>query len=108
LNLSTLHGALEGSEHIVALSLAPESTGQPAPRETEFRAVQGGPEIASGEVLLVEAYAALWVILLGFLLISWRRQSRLDARLAELEHSLTKHPSRGAEQERSVAQLGTK
>ena len=108
MNLSTLHRALEGSELAAALSLAPESTGQPAPRETEFRAVQGGPEIASGEVLLIEAYAALWVILLGFLLISWRRQSRLDARLAELERSLTRHPVRGAEPERSVAPLGSK
>jgi hypothetical protein len=92
LNFSTLHGALKSSEHVVLLSFAPEGTAQPAPRETEFRAVQGGStEMASGEVLLVEAYAGLWVILLAFLLISWRRQTRLDARMAELERSLAQH-----------------
>jgi hypothetical protein len=74
------------------LSAAPESTtSQPGSRETEFRAVQGGTEMASGEVLLVEAYAALWVILLAFLLISWRRQSRIDSRLDGLERSFAQH-----------------
>jgi hypothetical protein len=63
-------------------------------RSTEFRAVEGGQEIASGATLLVEAYAALWLILLGFFLISWRRQSRIDARIGELERALV--ASRGS------------
>jgi len=57
-------------------------------RDAQFRAVEGGAEIASGSTLLVEAYAAIWLILLGFLLIGWRRQSRIEARMAELERAL--------------------
>jgi hypothetical protein len=67
---------------------APSSGAPQDRRPTEFRAVEGGPEIASGEVLLVEAYAALWVVLLGFLLVGWRRQKRMEARIAELERAL--------------------
>lgn len=59
-------------------------------RSTEFRAVEGGTEMVSGGTLLVEAYAALWLILLGFLLISWRRQARIDQRVDELERALAR------------------
>jgi hypothetical protein len=65
-------------------------TGDPGQRTTEFRAVEGGAETASGGTLLVEAYAALWIILFGFVVVSWRRQSRIDARVAELERSLSR------------------
>ena len=65
----------------------PGDTGQ---RSTEFRAVEGGTEMVSGGTLLVEAYAALWLILLGFLLVSWRRQARIDARVDELEKALAR------------------
>jgi CcmD family protein len=44
----------------------------------------------SGGTLLVEAYAALWIILFGFVVVSWRRQSRIDARVAELERAVTR------------------
>jgi CcmD family protein len=57
-------------------------------RPTEFVAVEGGSDNMSGETLLVEAYAALWVILFGFVFVSWRRQSRIDARVAELERAV--------------------
>jgi CcmD family protein len=65
-------------------------TGDPGQRTTEFRAVEGGAETTSGATLLVEAYAALWIILFGFVVVSWRRQSRIDARVAELERSLSR------------------
>ncbi len=76
-----------------ALALAGETAehqSEPAPsdpvqRSTEFRAVEGGAEGMSGETLLVEAYAALWIILFAFIFVSWRRQSRIDARVGELE-----------------------
>jgi hypothetical protein len=68
------------------LQSAPES-GQ---RSTEFRAVEGGTEMVSGGTLLVEAYAALWLILLGFVLVSWRRQARIDTRVDELERALAR------------------
>lgn len=60
----------------------------PDERATGFHAVDGAPEMAGGGTLLVEAYAAVWVIVFGFLLVSWRRQARLDARMAELEKRL--------------------
>lgn len=59
--------------------------GAPDERESQYRAVEGGNDIASGPTLLVEAYAAIWLVLLGFLLLSWRRQSRINAKMAELE-----------------------
>jgi hypothetical protein len=68
----------------------PAAPADPAQRGTEFRAVEGGTEMVSGGTLLVEAYAVLWIILLGFLLISWRRQARIDARVAELERALSR------------------
>ncbi|MEO7330230.1 MAG: CcmD family protein [Minicystis sp.] len=74
-------------------------TGAPAPiattpsaddRSTAFRAVQGGSEMQSGEKLLVEAYAALWLILFGLVFLSWRRQKAIDARVFTLEGELAK------------------
>jgi CcmD family protein len=82
--IRTHHGvlALLGTTDLLAQQDNPEQ------RSTEFRAVQGGPEVASGETLLVEAYAAIWIILFGFLFLGWRRQGKIDARIDELEQSL--------------------
>jgi CcmD family protein len=65
----------------------PESQGDQ--RGTEFRSVEGGTESMDGNTLMVEAYAALWLILFGFIFVSWRRQGRMDARIDELERALT-------------------
>jgi CcmD family protein len=87
MNRFTHRRSFEGRLEAVVIT-APEGAGEPMPpRATEFRPVQGGTETTSGGTLLIEAYAAIWVILLGFLLVSWRRQSRIDARVAELERS---------------------
>jgi hypothetical protein len=43
----------------------------------------------------VAAYSVLWAILLGFVLLSWRKQSALDARLAELEAALARRSPPG-------------
>ena len=72
---------LAGAEPRAASSAAPE-------RGTEFRPVEGGDTVASGETLLIEAYAVLWAILFAFLWLSWRRQARVDARIGELEQAL--------------------
>jgi CcmD family protein len=64
------------------------STASPEGRDTGFRAVSGGPELASGPTLLVEAYAAIWILLLGFVVLTWRRMSRLESKLVELEHTI--------------------
>ncbi|HVY46622.1 MAG TPA: hypothetical protein VHB21_12125, partial [Minicystis sp.] len=72
---------------------APPPSAEPAGaspdgRSTSFRPVEGGNEIQSGERLLVEAYAAIWLILFALLLLSWRRQRRLESRVAALEGAL--------------------
>lgn len=61
-------------------------------KPTEFRATEGGPEIASGSTLLVEAYAIVWVVILGFLFVSWRRQKALEQRIGDLERALASKP----------------
>jgi hypothetical protein len=57
-------------------------------RSTTFRPVQGGEQMQSGERLLVEAYAAIWIVLFALLLLGWRRQRKIDARVAGLEVAL--------------------
>jgi hypothetical protein len=59
-------------------------------RNTSFRAVQGGGEMQSGEKLLVEAYAAIWVILFALILLSWRRQRGIDERMTVLSAAIDK------------------
>ncbi len=56
-------------------------------RDAGFRAVSGGPELASGTTLLVEAYAAIWLLLFAFILLTWRRIGKLETRLGDLERS---------------------
>jgi len=59
-------------------------------RSAAFRAVQGGNEMQSGEALLVEAYAAIWLILFAMIFFSWRRQRALDERVKTLEGALAR------------------
>lgn len=73
-------------------SAAPKSTDD---RATTFRAVEGGTQMQSGEKLLVEAYAAIWIIAMIFLVSIFRRQKRIDARMASLELALEKARDRG-------------
>ena len=76
------HGA---SDH------AAPSTGAPDDRATTFQPVTGAqPEHYNGEVLLVTAYAILWVILITWIALVWRKQSALGARLADLEREIDK------------------
>jgi hypothetical protein len=66
-----------------------DTTGQAAPapddRATSFQAVKGEPEHYSGETLLVSAYAVLWVIVLVWVALVWRKQAALTVRLDDLE-----------------------
>jgi CcmD family protein len=69
---------------------APATTTGAEDRSTAFRPVQAGNEMQSGEKLLVEAYAAIWVILFAMVLLSWRRQRHLDDRMSTLEAAIDK------------------
>jgi CcmD family protein len=44
----------------------------------------------SGEKLLVEAYAAIWLILFAMILLSWRRQRQIDRRVDALAASVAR------------------
>ena len=66
-------------------STAPPSTPAPDDRATTFQAVQGEPEHYNGAELLVIAYAALWVILIAWVALVWRKQASLTSRLDDLE-----------------------
>jgi hypothetical protein len=61
---------------------------RPEDRKTEFVAVTGGRESTSAEVLLVSAYGIMWIFLLGFLWLGWRRASQLRQKLDQLERAL--------------------
>ena len=57
----------------------------PDDRATTFQAVKGEPEHYNGAALLVTAYAALWVILIAWVALVWRKQAALTTRLDDLE-----------------------
>jgi CcmD family protein len=59
--------------------------GAPDDRATAFQAVKGEPEHYSGETLLVTAYAVLWVIVLAWVAMAWKKQAGLSRRLDDLE-----------------------
>lgn len=49
----------------------------------------------SGERLLVEAYAAIWIVLFAMVILSWRRQQRIEGRIAGLEAAIAKARAEG-------------
>ena len=66
---------------------------EPLPKETPQTAVGGG--VAEQDPMrnfgyTVAAYSVLWCILVAFVVMSWRKQAALDARIAELETALKK------------------
>jgi hypothetical protein len=71
----------------------PSGTAPRAPddRATDFKAVEGDTgEHFSGYTLMVEAYAAIWLILLGWLVLMWRKQSDLTSRVDGLEAAIAR------------------
>jgi hypothetical protein len=72
------------------------SAPSPDARATEFKAVEGGGEHRSGEVLLVEAYSVLWLILIGWIFLLWRKGGQLHGRLDALERELDKAATKTA------------
>ena len=60
------------------------ATETPADRSTEFKAVENG-ERFNGNALVVEAYAALWLVVMAWVFLLWRKQAGLAERLDDLE-----------------------
>jgi CcmD family protein len=71
-----------------ASSVAAPAASTADSRATAFEAVQGGTETKSGTVLMVEAYAIIWVLLAGWVLLTFRKAERMHARLQDLEAAL--------------------
>ncbi len=65
-------------------------TARPEDRSQSFQADPGGGNVASGEVLLVQAYAVMWFLAFLLVLSSIRKQRQLDARISQLAGDLAK------------------
>jgi hypothetical protein len=74
----------------------PASSSSPDGRSTEFRPVDGSTQLQSGEKLLVQGYAAIWLIAFALVLFSWSRVRKIDDRLAALEGAVGKARAGGA------------
>jgi CcmD family protein len=62
----------------------------PADRDQGFVADKGGTEQTSGELLLIEAYAAIWILVFAMIFMSIRKQKKLDQRITQLSDDLHK------------------
>lgn len=69
-----------------------ETQKDPGSRAQEFVPVEGGGETTSAEALLVAAYLVMWALLVAFVGLGWRRQARVESRLAELEKAVGATP----------------
>ena len=74
--------------HYDPLPAGSASPSAPPDRSTEFTAVDPSVEQFSGPTLVVEAYAAIWLILMAWIFFQWRRQATLAERLDDLERTI--------------------
>ena|SRR5258708_38774795 len=58
--------------------------------DSGFHAAPTGGETQSGSHLLIEAYAAIWLCLLVFVLVLWRRTLDLEGRIAVLREAISR------------------
>jgi hypothetical protein len=73
---------------IQTTAAAAPTASAPDDRSTSFQPVEGGTETHSGTTLMVEAYAAIWMILMVWLVLVWRKQGALNQRLDDLEQAI--------------------
>jgi hypothetical protein len=64
------------------------TTTDPNARSQEFVPVTGGTETTSAELMLVLAYLVMWGLLLAFIGLGWRRQAKVESRIADLERAV--------------------
>ena len=88
-----LRAATAAAQRPAAPAPLPTSSNDASP---DFVAVTGGADTSSAELLLVTAYVLMWALLLGFVLLTHRRQKSLEARIRGLEQALSDagHPPR--------------
>jgi CcmD family protein len=68
----------------------PPTPPSPQDRATQFTAVSETGEHFNGYTLMVEAYAAIWLVLMGWLVFLWRKQADLSARVSGLEGAIAR------------------
>lgn len=59
-------------------------------RATTFQAVEPGKEQYDGNTLMVTAYVLVWALVLGYVVVLWRKQAALGARLEGLESAIVR------------------
>lgn len=77
-----------------AATAAPAASTSPAPAPSASPAQSAAPpldsQMQSGEALLVEAYMVIWVLVLGWVFLAWRRTRALEDKMATLEEALAR------------------
>lgn len=69
-----------------------DSTRTPSDRAEQFVAVSGSEsEQVNASAMVVAAYALFWLLAVAFIYVTYRNQSRMSARVADLESRLAKH-----------------
>lgn len=76
---------------------APATSSAPASSATPSSATTASPgqpivdnQMQSGEALLVEAYMVIWVLVLGYVFLAWRRTRAIEDKMETLEAALQK------------------
>jgi hypothetical protein len=64
-------------------------------RSTAFKPVEGGGETTSAGTFLVAAYVLMWLFVLAFILLTWRKTRSAQAQVDRLEKALAKLPEAG-------------
>jgi hypothetical protein len=81
----------------------------PDDRATDFQAVTGDTgEHFNGYTLMVEAYAAIWLILMVWLVFLWRKQAELGARVTGLEAAIARADKKAAAPPKAVSKSADK
>lgn len=60
---------------------------------SEFAPDAGGGDTTSANTMVVAAYLLLWVILMAFIAMNWRRQRAIADRLSQVEKAVDKAAS---------------
>ncbi len=90
-----MHSQIDHSSLVAALSTSLQPTADD--RATEFTAVTGQTgEQYNGYHLMVGAYAAIWLIMMAWLGLLWRKQASLSARIDGLEGALVRAERKAA------------
>ena len=66
----------------------------PSAGKTTFQTIKNPGDNRDGSMLMVEAYAVIWTILMIWLLTMWNKQRTLNTRLDELERAIDRTESK--------------